>query len=59
MSLSHSHRFDLVAHPIFEPEVRRAILAAWAANSRVPADRRTIRPSDRGERTDDVPGTRG
>lgn len=34
MSLSHFHNpHDVIHHPQFEPEVKRAILASWASDA--------------------------
>jgi hypothetical protein len=42
--LSHfRHPFDIVKHPSLEPEVKRAILAAWASDRSAVRDRPSLR----------------
>ena len=39
------HPFDVARHPTLEPEVKRAILAAWASNASAVADHPALRRS--------------
>jgi hypothetical protein len=42
-----THPFDIVYHPIFEPEVKRAILASWASDVAAVPDQPALRhPAD-------------
>ncbi|RVT90423.1 hypothetical protein [Sphingomonas crocodyli] len=37
------HPFDIVRHPHFEPEVKRAILASWASDRAAVQDKPALR----------------
>jgi hypothetical protein len=38
-----THPFDVVHHPTFEPEVKRAILASWASDASAVPDQPALR----------------
>jgi hypothetical protein len=41
-----THPFDIVYHPTFEPEVKRAILASWASDASAVPDQPALRRPD-------------